>query len=292
VTVSGLYDPSGVNGITVDGNDATLVAAAGTWSAQIDVSARADGTINLPVVYTGGTAPAQQMATVRKDAVAPSPVTSDLASGTYAGAQTIHLTGENQVRYTTDGSSPTATSQLYGGAINVTSTRTIKALAIDAAGNPGPVSAFAYTIGVPSSSSEPPRTITNTVIRQVPVAGAVAGVNAGAGSPARLTLSGLSMRRVVARSAVRANGLSAVMRLKRGTKVLRMRIYRKNADGTRSLVAERFKSTATSGLYRIRLADRKLRQALTAGSYEAQLAPGRSRSSFGKTSKLTFRVTP
>ena len=289
VTVSGLF-ASGVSGITVDGQDAVM--ASGTWSAEVDVSGKPEGTINLPVVYEGATAPAQQVATVRKDTVAPGAVTSDLASGTYAGAQTIHLTGENQVRYTTDGSTPTAASQLYGGAINVTSTRTIKALAIDAAGNPGPVASFAYTISPSTSSSEPAKTVTNTVIRQVPVAGAVAGLKAGSAAPARLTLSGLSMSRVLARSAVRVNGLSAVMRLRAGTKVLRIRIYRKNADGTRSLVAERFQSPAASGLYRTRLKDRRLRQALKAGTYEAQLAPGRSRTSFGKTSKLTFRVTP
>jgi hypothetical protein len=291
VTVSGLYAPSGVNGITVDGVDATLEAATGTWSAQLDLAGRPEGTIDLPVVYTGAAAPAAQTATVRKDTVAPGPVSSDFASGTYVGAQTIHLTGENQVRYTTDGSTPTPTSQPYSGAINVTSTRTIKALAIDAAGNPGPVSSFAYTITGPTASSAQPRTVTNTVVQQVPVAGAVAGIKAGSPSPARLSLTGLSMRRTIARGTVRANGLSAVMGLKRDTKVLRIRIYRKNADGTRSLVAERFLSPAATGRYRARLKDRRLRQALTPGSYETQVAPGRSRSALGGTSKFAFRVT-
>jgi Chitobiase/beta-hexosaminidase C-terminal domain len=289
VTVSGLH-ASGVTGIKVDGVDAVL--NGGTWTAAVDVSGKPEGTIDLPVVYAGSTAPPNQTARVMKDTTAPGPVTSDLASGTYPGAQTIHLTGENQVRYTTDGSTPSATSQLYGGAITVTSTRTIKALAIDAAGNPGPVASFAYTITTPVSSPLQPRVITNTVVQQVPVAGAVAGANAASVLPARLTLGGLTMRKVVARRAVRANGLSAVMRLKSGTKVLRIRIYRKQAGGKRSLVAERFQSPAAGGLYRMRLKDRSLRRALTAGSYEAQLAPGRTRSSFGKTSKLAFRVTP
>lgn len=140
------------------------------------------------------------------------------------------------------------------------------------------------------------RVVNNAVVQQIPVAGpvagAVAGVKAGSAAPATLSLSRLTMGRTMARSAVRANGLSAAMRLEAGTKALRVRIYRKIAGGTRSLVAERFLSPAASGLYRMRLKDRRLRQVLTPGSYEAQVTPGRSRLSFGNTAKLTFRVIP
>ncbi len=136
------------------------------------------------------------------------------------------------------------------------------------------------------------RVVNNAVVQQVPVAGAVAGVKAGSTAPAKLSLGRLTMGRTIARGAVRANGLRAAMSLQAGTKVLRVRIYRKNAGGTRSLVAERFLSPAASGLYRMRLKDRKLRQVLTPGSYEAQVTPGRSRLSLGKTAKLTFRVIP
>jgi hypothetical protein len=290
VTVSGLYDPAGVDGITVDGQDATLVASNGTWSAQIDVSGRPDGTIDLPVVYSGAAAPAKQVATMRKDTAAPGQVTSDLESGSYAGAQTIHLTGENQVRYTTDGSTPTATSHLYSGAISVTSSRTIKALAIDAAGNPGPVATFMYTIANPSSSP-PPQIITRTVIQPVPVAGAIAGINTRSASLVKLSLGRLSMNPTITRSAVRTRGLSAVMNLKRGTNVLRIRIYRRTPDGSRLRVAEHFRSVAAPGLYHARLQDRRLRHALTAGRYELQVAPGRSPGTLGKTSTFAFRVT-
>lgn len=134
------------------------------------------------------------------------------------------------------------------------------------------------------------RLLTRTVVQQAPVAGAVAGAKA---SPAKLTIKGLTMSRALARAAVRANGLRARMRLMPGTKLLRIRIYRKNLGGTRSLVAERFQVPTAGGVSRVRLADRRLRQALTAGSYEAEVAAGRgSRTSLGKASKFAFRITP
>ncbi len=136
------------------------------------------------------------------------------------------------------------------------------------------------------------RLITSTVINTIPAGAAVAGVNATSVAPARLSLSGLSMSRTVTRSVARANGLTAAMRLKPDTKVLRIRIYRKNAGGSRSLVAERVQSPAAAGQYRARLKDRKLRQALKPGSYEVQVTPGRNRSALGTTAKFAFRVTP
>ena len=54
VTVSGPY-ADGVDGVTVDGVEATL--AGGSWTVQVDVSGRPDGTVSLPVVYSGPTAP-------------------------------------------------------------------------------------------------------------------------------------------------------------------------------------------------------------------------------------------
>ena len=79
-----------------------------------------------------------------RDTTPPAAPTASLPAGEVALPQTIHLSGEN-VRYTTDGSEPTAASTPYAGGISVTSALTIKAIAVDAAGNVSPVATFAYT---------------------------------------------------------------------------------------------------------------------------------------------------
>src|SRR3712207_8037051 len=58
---------------------------------------------------------------------APAAPTANLASGDHELPQTIHLGGEG-IRYTTDGSDPTAASTSYAGGIHVTSDLTIKAI--------------------------------------------------------------------------------------------------------------------------------------------------------------------
>jgi hypothetical protein len=79
-----------------------------------------------------------------RDTTPPAAPTANLPGGEVALPQTIHLSGEN-VRYTTDGSEPTAASTPYIAGINVTTALTIKAIAVDPAGNVSPVATFAYT---------------------------------------------------------------------------------------------------------------------------------------------------
>ena len=100
-----------------------------------------------------------------------------------AGAVNVALTGEN-VRYTTDGSTPTAGSQAYSRPLRVDKSQTIKAISVDAAGNLSPVAEFAYTI---QTRRSPP-----------PVAGPGAAILAAPehpGARARLRLESLTVAR-------------------------------------------------------------------------------------------------
>jgi hypothetical protein len=85
--------------------------------------------------------------TIQQRAAAP---TFSPAPGTYTSAQTVTLatTSANaQIRYTTDGSDPSSTvGTLYSGAINVSSTTTLKAIAYGSTYAPSAVVTGAYTI--------------------------------------------------------------------------------------------------------------------------------------------------
>lgn len=88
--------------------------------------------------YSGGTSPAATP-------------TFDPAAGTYTSAQsvTISCTTEGaSIYYTTDGSDPDNTKTQYTGAISVTSTTTIKAIAYADGYDPSAIASATYTINV------------------------------------------------------------------------------------------------------------------------------------------------
>ncbi len=71
------------------------------------------------------------------------------AGGSYTGTQTVTIastTSGAQIRYTTDGSTPTASSSLYSGGITVSSSQTIKAIAIKSGLTTSAVVSASYTI--------------------------------------------------------------------------------------------------------------------------------------------------
>lgn len=71
------------------------------------------------------------------------------AAGTYTSAQNVTLsteTADATIYYTTDGSDPTASSSVYSSAIPVSSTTTIKAMAVKAGMDNSSVASATYTI--------------------------------------------------------------------------------------------------------------------------------------------------
>ncbi|MDC0709182.1 polysaccharide lyase family 7 protein [Stigmatella sp. ncwal1] len=83
------------------------------------------------------------------------------APGTYSSAQTVTLgsaTAGASIRYTTDGSTPTATTgTLYTGPFTLRTTATLKAIAYQSGWSPSPVQTGTYTIGAGSlDPSAPP----------------------------------------------------------------------------------------------------------------------------------------
>lgn len=86
---------------------------------------------------------------------APQPVatpTFNPPGGTYATAQTVTIstaTSGATIRYTTDGSTPTASSPVYSGPISVPSNRTVNAIGIKAGQPNSAVGSASYVIGTP-----------------------------------------------------------------------------------------------------------------------------------------------
>ena len=86
----------------------------------------------------------------------PNPVTATPGDGTtFTGSQSVTLattTSGSVIRYTTDGTDPTLSSTVYGGAIDLTATTQIRAMATNGGINSA-VSTFNYTL---AGSTEPP----------------------------------------------------------------------------------------------------------------------------------------
>ncbi|MDD5463956.1 MAG: chitobiase/beta-hexosaminidase C-terminal domain-containing protein [Candidatus Moranbacteria bacterium] len=81
--------------------------------------------------------------------------TSSPAAGTYTSAQSVTLSSATSgatIYYTTNGSTPTASSTQYSGAISISSTTTLKAIAIKSGMTNSTVMSSAYTISLPTAT--------------------------------------------------------------------------------------------------------------------------------------------
>jgi hypothetical protein len=284
--------------ITIDGESvpATVtLPTAGTWRATIAPGAipAADGTVTIQADFPNSSHDTIDGARITtlvlpKDTVAPAAPTADMEAREYVGSITVKLSGEAgaTIRYTNDGTAPTASSPVAPASIPVTATQTLRAIAVDAAGNPSPVATLAYVITQPAATG-----------------GGTTGGGTGGGTTVTtatttgagtvlvpLTLGNLSVNKTMRRATVRRSGVRLVMRLKDGTTALRIRVHRKKRNGTKSLLATGTRATSRAGLYRTVLKDPRLRRDLTPGSYEVEVTPGRSLSSLGTPARYAFKV--
>ncbi len=86
------------------------------------------------------------------DTTPPTAPVANVPSGSYVSAQTVTLSstdadfGLKEIRYTTDGTTPTASSTLYSAPFAASNTQVVKAIAYDNAGNASAVSEYVYNI--------------------------------------------------------------------------------------------------------------------------------------------------
>jgi hypothetical protein len=116
---------------------------------------------------------------------------------------------------------------------------------------------------------------------------------ASARSPLRITRLRTTHR--MSRARVLRRGLRFSMRLPQGTEILKIAVYRtRSGKVIRKPVWLGFRVVGRippSGLYRIRLDSRALRQRLKAGLYQVNITPGLSKRDLGRTSTTRIRIT-
>jgi hypothetical protein len=132
-------------------NGSTPTTSSTVYSGAIPVSATE--TINAIAAVTGSTASPVASATYTIATPAATPVFTPVA-GTYASAQSVTIsdaTSGATIYYTTNGSTPTTSSTVYSGAISVSATETINAIAAvtgSTAISASAVASATYTIAV------------------------------------------------------------------------------------------------------------------------------------------------
>jgi hypothetical protein len=120
-----------------------------------------DGTYYIYAVISDGVTPSvsYSQGAVTIDRHAPS-ITAVPSAGIYSSAKSVTLSTNKtaDIYYTLDGSIPSINSILYTGPIEISSSMTVKAIAVDQAGNTSSVAQFIYTIdtAAPLITATPP----------------------------------------------------------------------------------------------------------------------------------------
>jgi RHS repeat-associated protein len=137
---------------TTDGS--TPTASSTQYTAAITVSSTE--TIKAIATASGYTTSAVSTATYTIGIpIAATPAFSP-AAGTYSSAQTVSITDSTAgatIYYTTDGSTPTASSTQYTAAITVSVSETVSAIAIASGYTTSAVATAAYTISLPAAAT-------------------------------------------------------------------------------------------------------------------------------------------
>ena len=157
-------------------NGSTPTASSSLYSGPITVSTTETLQAIAVASNYNNSAVASAAYTIMTPAATPA---FSVAPGTYAAAQTVSITAAtagSSIYFTTNGSTPTASSTLYTGAVTVSATETLQAIAVASNYNNSAVATAAYTIMTPAATpafSVAPGTY--AAAQMVSITGATAG---------------------------------------------------------------------------------------------------------------------
>lgn len=144
---------------TTDGNDPTTASASFVGEGMVNVS---DTTLKFMAVGKDGKQSRTHAETYTIDTAAPT-VSANPDSGTYDSPKDVTLTASEPAKiYYTKGPKdsqvpdPTEQSTLYSSPIRVAAPTTIKAIAVDRAGNRSTVTSFDYDVVIPPAAPSNP----------------------------------------------------------------------------------------------------------------------------------------
>jgi hypothetical protein len=263
------------------------------WSApftQDQLAQLGDGTLTAQL--TVGNAPVGVTRTIRRDTVAPAAPTATPGAGSYAGAQSVTLNGAEpggEIRFTTNGTAPTASSTRYTGQISVDRDTTIRAIAVDAAGNVSGEAAFALRITAAPAPPVPPVPGLAVLGVSASSAGAATSLPSLAAPAVNLRVSRLQAPSRLTPSAARRRGLVASFVAPEAASYAEARLYRITAAGRR-LVAKRVMATASGRRQVARFTTASVRRKLAAGRYVIEVRTGPSPARMGPATTVSLRI--
>ncbi len=161
---------------TTDGSMPTTGSATYAGSLAVSVTT----TVKAIAVASGYTASPVSSATYTISMPSAAAPSFSPGAGTYTAAQSVILgdtTAGATIYYTTDGTTPTTASAQYAGAITVSATTTIKAMAAASGDTNSAVSSATYTISKPTAAAPTfaPAAGTYTTAQSVTLADTTAG---------------------------------------------------------------------------------------------------------------------
>jgi hypothetical protein len=138
---------------TLDGTTPATAAGGSTLLYSTPITVTATKTIKAIAVANGFTPSAVASATYTIESQLAAPAFSPVA-GTYPNSVTVSISAANgaTIYYTTNGTAPTHSSAVYSGALTVTSSETIEAIAAVSGFFDSPVASAAYTIPPPAAT--------------------------------------------------------------------------------------------------------------------------------------------